>query len=473
MTNITSVTNPTPGQDNSANYRSPIAPNDPQVKNVSDPSRITRADQRSDRQDTAGSGLARRYDSYFQAFLQELRSFGSISDSLYQFLLSGFTMQGDVGGAGLNPALAQLFQGLQVNPEQLLTLLKGMMSADQRFRGPLFDVLRDALRHGASQGMKEDIAQFLRKFSDFSATPHIERSLARNIQQMSWFMPQRFSDALDGHLRQLNTLLAKSDRAGALALLQKTFLPYMSDYVSQVHDRGIARNLLSMLVLDIARYENGSPQNLLQSFYQLFSYTPIKDAFGNLDQNAILQMLSEHTAPPNDASTSILDQLSELSARTMRGEGSTSLQQTLQELMRSVLVNQSVFMPLAHAMLPIIMDGKAMFSELWVDADAEQQSNGRSASKEMRMLLKFDIQDLGNFDLVITYHDDGVVDAQLNCPPHLTQFTDLFASKMTKMAENAGLKPSAIRASPATRRTTLTEVFPKILERMNSLNVTI
>lgn len=471
MTNITSVTNPTPGQDSSANYRSPITPNDTQVKNVPDPSRITRADQRTDRQDTADSKLSRRYDSYFQAFLQDLRSFGSVSDSLYQFLLSGLTTQGEAA-SGLESMLSQLFQGLDVSPEQLLSLLKGMMSADQRFRGPLFDVLRDALRHGASQGMKEDIAQFLRKFSDFSATAHIERSLMRNIQQMSWFMPQRFSGALDGHLEQLGALLGKNDRAGALDLLQKTFLPYMSDYVSQIHDRGIARSLLSMLVLDIARFENGSPQNLLQSFYQLFSYTPIKNAYGNMDQSQILQMLSEHTAPPDEATVSILDQLSEIAARAMRGEGSTSMQQSLQEMLRSVLVNQSMFMPLAHAMMPITMDGRAMFSELWVDADAEQ-SGGASADKPMRMLLKFDVQDLGSFDLVITYHKDSVVDAQLNCPPHLAQFTELFASKMEKMAENAGLKPAAIRASPASRRATLTEVFPKILERMNSVNVTI
>lgn len=472
MTNITSVTNPTPGQDSSANYRSPITPNDTQVKNVPDPSRITRADQRSDRQDTADSGLTRRYDSYFQAFLQDLRSFGSVSDSLYQFLLSGFTAA-DPAGTGISAELAKLFAGLQVTPEQLHALLKGMLSSDQRFRGPLFDVLRQALQKNPSAAMKEDIAQFLRKFSDFSATPHVERNLARNIRQMSWFMPQQYSGALDGHLAQLDTLLSRNDRAGVLSLLQNTFLPYMSDYVSQIHDRGIARNLLSMLILDVARYENGSPQNLLRSFYQLFSYTPFKDAFSGMDQQAILKMLGEHTAPPDDAATAVLDQLSELSARAMRGESTVAMQQTMQEMMRSILVNQSVFMPLAHAMLPIIMDGRTMFSEIWVDADAERESgNRRGGSNPTRMLLKFNVQDLGSFDLIITYQDDEV-DVSLHCPPHLTEFTDLFASKMQKMAENAGLKPAAIRASPSTHRMTLTEVFPKILERMNGVNVTI
>ena len=141
MPNITSVTNPVPGQENNTSYRSPITPNDTQVKNIPDPSRISRADQRTDRQDTAGSGLTRRYDSYFQAFLQDLRAFGSVSDSIYQLLASGLSASG-AETAEVSAALVRIIQALQLNPEQLLALLKGQFSSGQRFRGPLFDVLR-------------------------------------------------------------------------------------------------------------------------------------------------------------------------------------------------------------------------------------------------------------------------------------------------------------------------------------------
>lgn len=472
MPNITSVTNPVPGQENNTGYRSPITPNDTQIKNIPDPSRISRADQRTDRQDTASSGLPRRFDSYFQAFLQDLSVFGSVSDSIYQLLA------GSLGASGaetseISAALARLMQALQLSPEQLLALLKGQFSSGQRFRGPLFDVLRKALQTNPSAAMKEDVAQFLRKFSDFASTGHIERSLTRTIQQMSWFMPKRFSGALDGQLAQLDALLSQGDRAGALSLLRGTILPYMSDYVSQMHDRGIARNLLSMLLPTIAQYENGSPQNVLQSFYQLFSYTPVKKAFGEMSQEDILQMLRAHTAPPDEATTTLLDQLAALSSRAMRGEGSTAQQQAMQELMRSVLVNQSVFMPLAHAIIPAAMDGRAMFSELWVDADAEKPAGASGAGPApIRLLLKFDIQELGGFDLLITYQDDSV-GAELFCPPNLTPFTDIFETKLAKMAASAGLNPEAIRASPSARRVTLTQAFPKILERMNSVNVTI
>lgn len=471
MPNITSVTNPVPGQENNTNYRSPITPNDAQIKNIPDPSRISRADQRTDRQDTASSGLPRRFDSYFQAFLQELGTFGSVSDSVYQLLAGGLNATG-AEATEISAALARLMQALQLNPEQLLALLKGQLSSGQRFRGPLFDVLRKALQSNPSASMKEDIAQFLRKFSDFASTEHIERSLTRMIRQMSWFMPKRFSGALDGQLAQLSTLLEQGDRANALSLLQNTILPYMSDYVSQMHDRGIARNLLSMLLPTIAQYENGSPKNVLQSFYQLFSYTPVKKAFGEMSQEDILQMLRAHTAPPDEATAALLDQLASLTSRAMQGEGSTSQQQAMQELLRSVLLNQSVFMPFAHAILPAAMDGRAMFSELWVDAEAGKPSSASGAAAPMRLLLKFDIQDLGGFDLLLTYHDDSV-EAELFCPPQLTPFTGIFETKLAKMAESAGLNPEAIRASPSARRVTLTQAFPKILERMNSVNVTI
>ena len=71
MPNIISVTNPVPGQEGNT-YRSPITPNDPQIQNIPDPTRVGRADARTDRQDTGNTEIGRRYDSYFQAFLQAL-----------------------------------------------------------------------------------------------------------------------------------------------------------------------------------------------------------------------------------------------------------------------------------------------------------------------------------------------------------------------------------------------------------------
>ena len=113
MPNITSVTNPAPGQEANT-YRSPITPGDTQVQNVPDPSRVGRADARTDRQDTAKTDIPRRYDSYFQAFMQALRNSGSVSSVLAPFL---FAQRGTLVTSGMTAGISQeLAQFLQMLP---------------------------------------------------------------------------------------------------------------------------------------------------------------------------------------------------------------------------------------------------------------------------------------------------------------------------------------------------------------------
>lgn len=61
-----------------------------------------------------------------------------------------------------------------------------------------------------------------------------------------------------------------------MALLQKGVIPYMSEYVERTHDMGTPRELLTMLTLNVARYQNGSVENLLELFHQLGGYGTLK-----------------------------------------------------------------------------------------------------------------------------------------------------------------------------------------------------
>ena len=247
----------------------------------------------------------------------------------------------------------------------------------------------------------------------------------------------------------------------------------MSNYVSQMHERGIARNLLGMLVLDIARFQNGSPDELLQSFYKLLGYTAIKNSLGNPDANEVLSMLQQNAANANSAPSPLPDLLAQITNRSMLGETNSDMKQSLKALVDSILLNQSVYMPLSHAILPIEMENRMMFSEIWVDPDDTNNSSGGKVQRSMRLLLKFDIQDLGLFDLIITYREDDTVDLAINCPPNLSEFSKIFEEKLSELATKDGLKASNIKASPMIKPLTISEVFPKIFERKDSINVSI
>ena len=90
MPDLLGVTNPVPGHDNTntiTNRNIPVSPDNTQIQNVPDPSRVTKSDNRTEQQDSGSqAGGQVRYDSNFQTFIQQLRQSPSASQSLSSLL---------------------------------------------------------------------------------------------------------------------------------------------------------------------------------------------------------------------------------------------------------------------------------------------------------------------------------------------------------------------------------------------------
>ena len=109
MAELLGATNRVPGYEGANNNRAqpaPARPNDPQVQNVPDPGRVTRADGRTEQQD-AGNALQSdvlRYDSNLQTFLEQLRQ----SPELAEVLSKAFVqLRGMVSTPGLQEGVAK------------------------------------------------------------------------------------------------------------------------------------------------------------------------------------------------------------------------------------------------------------------------------------------------------------------------------------------------------------------------------
>lgn len=474
MPNITSVTNPVPGQEGVSRPVT-VTPNDPRIQNVPDPSRVVRPDGRTEQQDASNANITtRHFGSNFQAFLKGLQANGTITQSIAHmlFTMSSATVVSSGVTDGISTQFAELLSLLQVTPEELPELLKTLKDGSVRFTGPLSDYLRGMLAVRQDPHTQTDVAQFLKAYNDFAASGHIERGMMRDIQQMVWFMPERYGQAVRGQLEQLQEYISSGDRTGALRLLQNTLLPYMSDYVSKMHDFGIARNLLSLLMLDIARYENGSLSNVLLSFRQLAAYDREDSPFAKMSDEELVAMFRASAAESAEKEHPITRQIAELASHTMRGEGSVELRQTLQSVVDSVLINQSVYMPLCHMMIPIELEDRKIFSEIWVDPDSESSGTVDANQRVIRLLLKFDIEDMGFFDMVLTCRNH-TVDIDLRCPRWLGSFSEDIRSAISSLAEADGVRVGSAKVGAIQRPLNISEVFPKIFERKDSLDVTI
>lgn len=473
MPDLLGITNPVPGYDNSSNNRNPVAPpTNPQIQNAPDPSRVMGPDGRTEQQDAGAQFSEPRFDSNFQTFLQRLKETPDLTAILSRYF-SGQTRT--VVASGMSEGIAQQISKfmamLQMDRTQFVRFVSEQFQTGTRFNGPLFGVLRSAYQKTDSEGMQTDILQFLKRYSNYSSTRHIEENLMRNLNQMARAVPASWGNRMMPLVVQFTNGIQAGNRAQNLKLLQGEILPFMSDYVGRTHDLGRARGLISLLALDIARYENGSEEKLLQAFEKLKNYAVLRDRFGNLDEQTLLRILYNTNFIQAEKENSFVNQLVDVTEQALRGMGGVEAQSTFQELISTILTNESVYMTVNHFIIPLEWNGKMMFSEVWIDPDAESERNKAGDSgNTLRLLLKIDIQSLGFFDLVMSCQGT-TVDLQIQCPEKVAPFTGVVEKSMKRILTENGLQARLVQVKKMEKPFVISEVFPKIFKGKDSVNV--
>ena len=260
VANLVGVTNPVPNYDASNNNRTlPAAPkpSDTRIQNIPDPSRVGRPDARTDQQganDALNSGVL-RYDSNLQFFLQQMRDMPELGAELSKMVT---LMQGLVTTPGLAAGVTEELSGflelLKMDPDAFRQFFQTQMEAGNRFAGPLFSLLREVYQKTPGDTVRGAILNFAKRYSDFSATGHIGRSMLSLLRQLSDYLPQSWRGQLAELTGKLENGLQAGARAENLELLQGQILPYLGSYIKRYHDMGTARTLLGMLMLHMARY---------------------------------------------------------------------------------------------------------------------------------------------------------------------------------------------------------------------------
>ena len=477
MPDILGVTNPVPGRENAnINRNIPLTQtntqNNPNIQNVPDLNKVVHADGRTDRQDNNLNAQQRiRYDSNFETFVQRLRESPNLAESLSR-LFGG--REGTIVLSGMSEGIAQemskIMQMMHMSPDQLLEFLRGQLKSGSRLGGPLFALLRGAYANAASASVQEDILQFIKAYMDHSSTGHIEKNMLRELRGMADSMPASWAEKLAELLEQMEGSMASGDRQAVLQLLRQSVFPHMSEYVGRTHDLGTPRELLSMLMLDMTRYENGSLENVLEAFRRLVSYGTLRDQLGGVSDEMLLQLLEENRFDANHPANQFVDYLTAAAARAMSGEGDANIQSIFRQLMAAMLINESVYMPVNHFILPLEWNGKFLFSELWVDPDAGREDENGRKKQCAKLLLKIDVQPFGAFDVLVV-NVENTVGINVFCPEKIAAFSDRIGQALAQILERNGLKNAGVSVRQMQRPLTITEVFPQIFERKNSVNV--
>ena len=167
----------------------------------------------------------------------------------------------------------------------------------------------------------------------------------------------------------------------------------------------------------------------------------------------------------------LADRLLNIMQAGVKGEAGIENREAFVNIMRSMLVNESVYMPLMHVMLPVILDGVPMFSEMWVDPD-EESANPGSKERGVKLLIKFDMKDVGFFDMML-YYEKGKIDMLIHYPEELSGHESDIRENIRKIMSKNKLDLEYLGVERNKAPIQVSAAFPKIFERRNSINVTI
>mgnify|MGYP001087734709 CR=1 FL=1 len=470
MANILKVTTPTVEKTNLNPVRTEnsLQPQDLKIQNPVSTEKVTRPDVRNDAAPEGdGQKLRLNYESNFSAFVKSLGKNPGMLGPLLQ-LMQNVQVESGIG-TDTAKEISALLKMVQANEGELPGLMKNQLEAASRFRNPFFDLLRQALGETDSPGLQQELLRFVKKYVDVTSAVHLrnqientlEEACGRMLKNSAETLNQKMEGMFDGNGGQIVEEVGK---------LKREILPFLNAYITASHDRGSLRELTARLALLISRYENADRASLLEDYARLQDYAVFQKYFGKVDKtqfDALLTRMEEVQKQNNEENQKFIDVIE----GGLTGKEGSQVKQLAGNVLRSLLLNESVYMPLLHLFLPMNVDDRLIYSEMWVDPDAAKpQGRQEENKKAVKALIKFDIQDVGFFDLYL-YFFDGKAEIQLNYPNGLKEKEVEIRENMRRIMRECGIDCNTLVLDNSDNSIPLSEAFPEIYERRNTINV--
>lgn len=468
MSDMLKVTTPPSGYENTTKSN-PISSNDTTIRNIIDTTKVTRPDGKDISGENQDNKFALNYESNYDKFIQMLKNTPSLVETFSEIM---FLKMGTLVNSGISENFAQeisqFMEMVKMTEAELLNFMKNQSSSSLKFNGPFFDMLRQVMSESNSVDLKTSVLEFLKVYNNTVSSEHILKGIMSNLENIVKYMPSSYGKNLAELIGKLNPQSQNGDNAQNCLVLKEEIIPFLSKYVGRTHDLGTVRDIITMLTLNIAKYENGSAENYAIAFKTLLGYHTIKEKLDGIDLKQLSLILLK--AKSDKMNTELIDKLISIVQKGVEGKAGYENKPVFESILNSFLINQSVYMPLLHMTLPVNMNGNIFFSEIWIDPDNDGASGGGEDEKAVKILIKFDIKDLGFFEMILLSKNNNV-DMQLYYPEKLSSIEKNIKNGIKDIMERNNFVFHSFFLEKCVKPKSISEVFPKIYERKNAVNV--
>lgn len=352
--------------------------------------------------------------------------------------------------------------------QELVNFLVDQSTLQAKFSGTLFDGLRNILTQNAPDQLKESVLSFLKSYNDYSAGTHLLAQMETLTGRIEHQMLGPFREEFRQEAALINWEAPNGDTEQNAQVLNSNIIPFLSSYISKSHDYGAVRDSVMLFILNAVKYENGNESQMMKLFERVLGNREFPYYYQG-DARADLEQTLEAAQPQRKAGTAFVHAFAELLEKGSKGEMGPEQIQQYQNVFQNVLLNESVYLPLLHLLVPFSYEGKDVMSEVWVDPDVDREQDG---GRKIRMLLQFQIQRLGKFDMILEFQDWNV-ELQLAVPSFLQENASAIQERVAGILKENGLKPSRLVVREKKGEVRLQDVFPEIREKERTINVRI
>lgn len=404
------------------------------------------------------------FEGNYAAFLKELSQTATLPKALETVLFGDGAVALSQEKGEIANVMEELFSSIEMeNPEDLKAFMQDQQKAQIKFSGTLFNNLRGMLNSNISPSLKNAILNFAKTYNDFSSSGHFLQQMETIAGDIDKMLLPSFQGEFEDLFSQLNFQAEPGKTEGNTSLINNQLIPFLSNYISRTHDYGAVRNAVVMFILYAVKYENGSEELLARQKDALMNNPDFRLLFKGNPEEAFNELLDQVKGQEDNAFPKLFTEFLKAGAE---GKAGTEHISQFQQVLHGLLVNESVYMPLQHLVMPFRYDDKDVMSEMWVEQEAQDGAGG----KLTKMLLKFSIQSLGNFE-IISGISDMRVDLQLFMPEELMEKQKDVEDVVSHILRRNGLSVANLGVYQKTRDFRIQEVFPEIKDAEKSLNV--
>ena len=445
----------------------------PHVQNPVDPTRVVRADGQTNGQAGTATGEGAfgiiDYESNYGAFVQKLEDALGLPGLLKQLMFDDLASLVTGEKAEVGNLAEQLFSSIQTDsPEELMSLLKEQQAAQVKFSGPLFDGLRSLLARNAPESVKDSVTAFLKAFNDFSSGEHQLKQMHSLTGDISRLMLSSFREDFNQLVQEMDWGAQNGNTEANAEVINSRLIPFLSNYVSRTHDYGPIRNAAMMFIFHAVKYENGGHDRLMQLFNRMIGNKDFQQMYKGDAEEDLQETVSALVR--QTFGKSFADAFSTLLMKGANGQAGLENIQQFYDIFNGMLLNESVYLPLMHILLPFRFQEKEVMSEVWIDPDAKKDSEDEA--RKIKLLLKFDVQNLGKFDMVMALQNRKI-DMQLYVPERLSEEKEGIQENIAAILKKNGLGLNRILVKKKEKEIGLKEAFPEFRQKERGINVRI